>query len=207
MFVWPSSNEIRHILSEDHSHRLDEQNPSAQFITDLLVEDVDVGDNALVNVSIVDHELFYIGANNSLWLRNASMAPGSYSIELHAKNDHYDTSKHLRIIIYDRNPLTLYLFGNMSRTFRKFPFLFIVASIVIAISLLSFLISYYLCIRSHTHKRMYGSRLIVNDEERSKHNSPRTKTASAVLLPSVHSSNYTVIGKQRKVSYATLFTS
>jgi hypothetical protein len=42
----------------------------------------------------------------------------------------------------------------------------------------------------------YGSRLIVNDEEKSKQNSPQTKIN---VLSNTHNHNYAVIGKQRKV--------
>ena len=61
--------------------------------------------------------------------------------------------------------------------------------------------------RKNARKRLYGSQLIVNDEEKSKQNSPRMKTSSSVILPSIHSNNYTVIAKQRKVSYAWMFIS
>ncbi|CAF4362818.1 unnamed protein product, partial [Adineta steineri] len=41
IFIWPNSNEIRHILSDDHSQRIDINNPSSQFITDIIIRDND----------------------------------------------------------------------------------------------------------------------------------------------------------------------
>ncbi|UJR09245.1 hypothetical protein I4U23_013491 [Adineta vaga] len=200
IFIWPNSNEIRHILTDDHSQRIDHQNPSSQFITDIIIHDNDLGNNSYVELSIVDNNLFYIGLNNSLWLRNSSMSPGSYNVELKAKNYHLGTKQMLHIIIYEHNPLGFYLFNNMRKTLRRFPFLFIILIIVITISLISFIVTYYLCMKKNAHKRLYGSRLIVNDEEKFKPNSPQIKTTSSVVLPSIHSNNYTIIAKQRKNS-------
>jgi hypothetical protein len=95
----------------------------------------------------------------------------------------------------------------MSKTLRKFPILITIILIFLTISLISFLIIYYLCVKTNVEKRLYGSRLIVNDEDKSKQNSPQTKTTTTVVLPSIHSNNYTVITKQRKVSCANVFIS
>ncbi|CAF3557688.1 unnamed protein product [Rotaria sp. Silwood1] len=54
-------------------------------------------------------------------------------------------------------------------------------------------------IRKNVEKKLYGSRLIVNDEDKSKQNSPQTKSTT-VILPSIHSNDYTIITKQRKNS-------
>ncbi|CAF1305545.1 unnamed protein product [Adineta steineri] len=203
IFIWPNSNEIRHILSDDHSQRIDINNPSSQFITDIIIRDNDIGNNSLIQLLSSNNEHFYIGFNNSLWLKNSSILPGTYTIELLAKNFQYETKKYLHIIIYQNNPLGLYLFNNMGKTLRKFPILFIFIFIFITLCLLCFLIIYYLCIKKNVQKKLYGSRLIVNDDYKSKQNSPQTKTTTAtVILPSIHSNNYTVIAKQRKNSQA-----
>ncbi|CAF1326528.1 unnamed protein product [Adineta ricciae] len=202
VFVWPNTDEIRHILFDEHFQRIDHQNPSSQFITDIIVQDNDLGNNSHVKLSVIDNDLFYIGSNNSLWLRNSSTSPGSYSVELLAKNYQFETKKLLHIIINEHNPLGFYLFNNMSKTFRRFPILFIIIIAGITVCLLSFIITYYICMRKNARKRLYGSQLIVNDEEKSKQNSPRMKTSSSVILPSIHNNNYTVIAKQRKNSQA-----
>jgi hypothetical protein len=207
IFIWPDSNEIRHILSDDHSQRIDSDNPSAQFITDIIVRDNDLGNNSLVELTISTNDFFYIGSNNSLWLRNLSILPGTYRIELEAKNFHYETKKNLEIIIYQRNPLGLNLLNNMSDTLKKFPILILIILIFLTICLIIFLIIYYLCIRKTVEKRLYGSRLIVNDEDKSKQNSPQTKTTTTAILPIVHNNDYAVITKQRKVCRTNVFMS
>ncbi|CAF4223926.1 unnamed protein product, partial [Rotaria magnacalcarata] len=66
VFIWPDSNEIRHILSDDHSQRIDSNNPLSQFLTDIVVQDDDIGNNSLIQLIISKNDLFYIGSNNSL---------------------------------------------------------------------------------------------------------------------------------------------
>ncbi|CAF4421393.1 unnamed protein product, partial [Adineta steineri] len=73
IFIWPNSNEIRHILSDDHSQRIDINNPSSQFITDIIIRDNDIGNNSLIQLLSSNNEHFYIGFNNSLWLKNSSI--------------------------------------------------------------------------------------------------------------------------------------
>ncbi|CAF5112039.1 unnamed protein product [Rotaria sp. Silwood1] len=88
----------------------------------------------------------------------------------------------------------------MSKTFKKFSILIIIILIFfIIMSFIIFFIIYYICIRKNVEKKLYGSRLIVNDEDKSKQNSPQTKSTT-VILPSIHSNDYTIITKQRKNS-------
>ncbi|CAF3462335.1 unnamed protein product [Rotaria sp. Silwood1] len=200
VFIWPETNEIQHILSDDHSEHIDINNPLAQFITDIIIRDDDLGNNSLINLTISNNEFFYIDLNNSLWLKNSSILPGLYKIELQAKNFEFETKKFLHIIINERNLLRLNLFNNMSKTFKKFSILIIIILIFfIIMSFIIFFIIYYLCIRKNVEKKLYGSRLIVNDEDKSKQNSPQTKSTT-VILPSIHSNDYTIITKQRKNS-------
>jgi hypothetical protein len=196
IFIWPDSNEIRHILSDDHSQRIDSDNPLSQFITDIIIRDNDIGNNSLILLTNSNTELFYIGLNNSLWLRNSSILSGTYDIELQANNIQYQTKKYLHIIIYQYNPLGLNLFNNMSKTFKKFPILIL---IFLIICFICFLIIYYLCLKKNVEKKLYGSRLIVNDEDKSKQNSPQTKITTGIL-PINQKNDYAVITKQRKVS-------
>jgi flagellar basal body-associated protein FliL len=86
----------------------------------------------------------------------------------------------------------------MSKTLKKFPILIIIILIFLTISLICFLIIYYLCLRKNVEKRLYGSRLIVNDEDKSKQNSPQTKITTGIL-PTNQKNDYAVITKQRKV--------
>ncbi|CAF4039206.1 unnamed protein product [Rotaria sp. Silwood2] len=199
IFIWPETNEIQHILSDDHSEHIDIDNPLAQFITDIIIRDNDLENNTLINLTISNTEFFYIGSNNSLWLKNSSILPGIYEIEVQAKNFEFETKKILNIIINERNLLRLNLFNNMSKTFKKFSMLFTIILIFFLISFIIFFIIYYLCIRKNVEKKLYGSRLIVNDEDKSKQNSPQTKSTT-VILPSIHSNDYTIITKQRKNS-------
>jgi len=87
----------------------------------------------------------------------------------------------------------------MSKTFKNFPILIIIILIFLIISLMSFFIIYYFCLRKNVEKRLYGSRLIVNDEDKSKQNSPQTKIITGIL-PINQKNDYAVITKQRKVS-------
>lgn len=198
IFIWPDSHEIRHILSEDHSQRIDRENPSAQFITDIILRDDDLGMNALINLTNSNSQLFYVGLNHTLWLRNASILPGSYELELVAKNFHYISKKYLRIQIYERTPLA----GNIFYKIGKIPLLLIVVLLVLAITL----ILYYLCLRKKVKKSLYGSRLIVNDEEKSKDNTSPTKIPAGIL-PNHDRNDFAVITKQRKVCSTNVFTS
>ena len=68
-------------------------NPSSQFLTDIVVRDDDIGNNSLIQLIISNNDLFYIGSNNSLWLRNSSILPGTYDIEIEAKNFDLITKK------------------------------------------------------------------------------------------------------------------
>ena len=198
MFIWPEVEEIRHVLSDDHSQRLDPDRPSGQFIGDILVRDDDLGNNSLHQLTLNDDQWFYIGANASLWLRNSSMSPGVYQVELQVTNFPYETRKSLRIVIIERHSLGLSLWKNLRQTFSHLPvFLVILLACFASLSLL-FLLAYYLCVRGNVQKRLYGSRLIVNDEDKSKQNSPQTKT-SALILPASANQNYASISKQRKV--------
>jgi hypothetical protein len=200
IFLWPDSDEIRHILSGDHSQRTDPLNPSSQFLTDIVVRDDDIGNNSLIQLTISNTDLFYIGSNNSLWLRNSSILPGTYDIEIDAKNFDLITKKSFHVVIYDRNPFKLSLLNNMRRTFSRFSLLIIIILSFLATGSTIFILIYYLSIRLHytqnVQKRLYGSRLIVNDEEKSKQNSPQTKIN---VLSNNHNHDYAVIGKQRKV--------
>ncbi|CAF2030949.1 unnamed protein product [Rotaria magnacalcarata] len=199
IFIWPESDEIQHILSHDHSERIDINNPNAQFITDITMYDDDIGNNSLIDLTISDNnELFYVGPNNSLWLRNSSIQPGIFYIELQAKNFEFETKKFLQIIINEENSLKLNLFNNMNKNFHRFSMIITTIVTFFIMSFTIFLIIYYFCIRKNVEKKLYGSRLIVNDEDKSKQNSPQTKSTT-VILPSSHNSDYTIITKQRKV--------
>lgn len=198
IFIWPDSHEIRHILSEDHSQRIDRENPSAQLITDIIIRDDDLGTNALINLTNTNNHLFYIGLNHTLWLRNSSILPGSYELELEAKNFQYISKKFLRILIYEQTPLAVNIFYKIG----KIPLLFIILLLVLTISL----ILYYLCLRKKVKKSLYGSRLIVNDEEKSKESTSPTKIPAGIL-PSRDRNDFAVITKQRKVCSTNVFTS
>lgn len=201
IFLWPDSEEIRHILSGDHSHRTDSLHPSAQFLTDIVVRDYDIGNNSFIQLSIPQSELFYIGSNHSLWLKNTSILSGTYEIEIEARNWDLITRKHYHILIYERNPFKLNLLHNMRRTFSQFSLLTIIILSFLATGSTIFLLIYFLGIRLHypsnVPKHLYGSRLIVNDEDKSKENSPQTKPNNN--LPSNQHHDYAVILKQRKV--------
>ena len=202
IFLWPDSEEIRHILSGDHSQRTDPLHPSAQYLTDIIVRDDDLGNNSLIQLTIPRSELFYIGLNHSLWLKNTSIVPGTYQIEIEARNWDLITRKHYQILIYERNPFKLNILHNMRRTFSQFSLLTIIILSFLATGSTIFLLIYFLGIRLHypsnVPKHLYGSRLIVNDEDKSKENSPQTKPNNS--LPSNHHQHdYAVILKQRKV--------
>jgi len=177
-------------------------NPLSQFLTDIVVRDDDIGNNSLIELIISHNDLFYIGSNNSLWLRNSSILPGTYDIEIEAKNINLITKKTFHIIIYDRNPFKLNLLNNMRRTFSQFSLLIIIILSFLATGLTIFILVYYLWIRLHypenVKKRLYGSRLIVNDDEKSKENSPQTKMN---ILPTSHNHDYAIIAKQRNVCF------
>ncbi len=204
IFLWPDSDEIRHVLAGDHSQRTDPLNPLSQFITDIVVRDDDIGNNSLVQLSISNNDLFYIGSNNSLWLRNSSMLQGTYDIEIEAKNFDLITKKIFHITIYEHHPFKLTFINNMRRTFSKSKFsLFIIIILsFLATGSAIFILIYYLSIRLHypqnVQKHFYGSRLIVNDEDKSKQNSPQTKTN---ILSTNYNHDYAVIVKQRKVCF------
>ncbi|CAF3939074.1 unnamed protein product, partial [Rotaria sordida] len=201
IFIWPDTDEIRHVLSDDHSQRIDSNNPLSQFLTDIVVQDNDIENNSLIQLIISNNDLFYIGSNNSLWLRNSSILPGTYDIEIEAKNIDLITKKFLHIIIYDRSPFKLNLFNNMRRTFSRFSLLIIIILSFLATGSTISILIYYLWIRLHytsdVQKHLYGSRLIVNDEDKSKQNSPQTKMN---ILSTNHNHDYAVINKQRKNS-------
>ncbi|CAF2717221.1 unnamed protein product [Rotaria sp. Silwood2] len=201
IFIWPDSDEIRHVLSDDHSQRIDSNNPLSQFLTDIVVQDNDIENNSLIQLIISNNDLFYIGSNNSLWLRNSSILPGTYDIEIEAKNIDLITKKFLHIVIYDRSPFKLNLFNNMRQTFSRFSLLIIIILSFLATGSTICILIYYLWIRLHytsdVQKHLYGSRLIVNDEDKSKQNSPQTKMN---ILSTNHNHDYAVINKQRKNS-------
>lgn len=198
VFLWPDSNEIRHVLSDDHSQRLDPLHPTSQFITDIVVQDDDIGNNSFIQLQIPKTDLFYIGSNHSLWLRNASITPGTYEIEIEARNFDLITKKTYEIVIYDRNPFQLNLFSNMRQRFSQYSLLTIIVLSFLATGSTIFILIYYTYSRLHYsrngQKHFYGSRLIVNDEDKSKENSPQTKISTS----SNH--DYAVIVKQRKNS-------
>ena len=200
IFLWPDSDEIRHILSGDHSQRTDPLHPSAQFLTDIIVRDDDIGNNSLIQLIIPHNPLFYIGSNHSLWLKNTSILPGTYQIEIEARNWDLITRKHYQILIYERNPFKLDIFHNMRRTFSQFSLLTIIILSFLATGSTIFILIYYLWMRLHdpsnVPKHLYGSRLIVNDDEKSKENSPQTKSNT---FSSNQQHDYAVILKQRKV--------
>jgi hypothetical protein len=85
----------------------------------------------------------------------------------------------------------------MRRTFSKFSLLIIIILSFLATGSTIFILIYYLWIRLHypqnVQKHLYGSRLIVNDEDKSKENSPQTKM-------NILNHDYAVIIKQRNVS-------
>jgi len=195
VFVSPETNEIRHVLSNDHSKRVDPSNPSFQFITEIKIDDRDLDNNSLVILTISNSELFSIGLNNSLWLKNSSITPGTYEIELQAKNHRFLTKKRLQILIYKYNPLSLNLFNNMSKTLRKTPTVLILILIFLLISFFSLIIIYYTyCWKKTVKQNLYGSRLIVNDEEKCSQ-----KKILHGVLPSNEKNDYAVWTKQRKV--------
>ena len=199
IFLWPDSNEIRHVLSDDHSQRIDPLHPTSQFITDIVVQDDDVGNNSFIQLRIPKSDLFYIGSNQSLWLRNVSIAPGTYEIEIEARNFDLITKKIYAIVIYDQNPFRLNLFSNMRQRFSQYSLLTIIVLSFLATGSTIFILIYYVYARLHyprnVQKHFYGSRLIVNDEDKSKENSPQTKASNH---------DYAVIVKQRKVRFSTL---
>jgi len=90
----------------------------------------------------------------------------------------------------------------MRQTFSRFSVLTIIVVSFIATGSTIFLLIYYLWMRLHytknVQKRLYGSRLIVNDEDKSKQNSPQSKMN---ILSTNHNHDYAVIVKQRKVCY------
>lgn len=200
IFLLPDSDEIRHILSGDHSQHTDPLYPSAQFLTEIVVKDDDIGNNSLIQLIIPHNSLFYIGSNHSLWLKNTSILPGTYQVEIEARNWDLITRKQYQILIFERNPFKLNIFHNMRRTFSQFSLLTIVILSFLATGSTIFILIYYLWMRLHdpsnVPKHLYGSRLIVNDEEKSKENSPQTKSNS---FSSSQQHDYAVILKQRKV--------
>lgn len=201
VFLWPDADEIRHVLSDDHSQRIDSNSPFSQFLTDIVVQDDDIGNNSFVQLFISNNELFYIGSNNSLWLRNSSILPGNYYIEIEAKNFDLITKKFLNIVIYDRSPFNLNLFSNMRQAFSRFSLIILVTLSFLATGSTIFILIYYLWTRLHytsdVQKRLYGSRLIVNDEDKSKQNSPQTKID--ILSSTTLNHDYAVVIKPRKV--------
>ena len=90
----------------------------------------------------------------------------------------------------------------MRRTFSQFSLLIIIILSFLATGSTIFILIYYLWIRLHypqnVQKRLYGSRLIVNDEDKSKENSPQTKMN---ILSTNHNHDYAVIVKQRNVCF------
>lgn len=139
-------------------------------------------------------------------MKNSSIYPGTYQIELEAKNDQYIIRKNLQIIIYQRNPYGLNLLNNMSRRLKNSPILIIIIFLILLICLICSIILYYICLRKNVEKKLYGSRLIVNDEDKSKQNSPQTKLTTGIL-PIDSKNDYAVITKQRKVSSINMFIS
>ena len=188
------------LLAAYSSQRLDPDHPSAQFITDIVVRDDDIGNNSLIQLRLSKDDLFYIGSNHSLWLRNASIPPGTYDIEIQAKNFQLETKKFFHVLIFDRHSFRLNIFENMTGKFSRFSLWLIVSISFVATGSTIFLLVYYLWIRLHyaenVQKRLYGSRLIVNDEDKSKQNSPQTKSS---VLSTIHNHDYAVIVKPRKV--------
>ena len=166
------------------------------------MQDNDIGNNSLIQLTILNdnNDLFYIDSNGSLWLRNSSILPATYDIEIEAKNFDLITIKFLHIIIYDRNPFKLSLFNNMRQTFSDFSLLIIIILSFLATALTIFVLVYYIWMRVHytrnVQKRLYGSRLIVNDEDKSKQNSPQMKVN---MLSTSYSQDYATVVKQRKV--------
>ena len=131
-------------------------------------------------------------------MSNTSIPPGTYDIEIEARNLDLITKKQYHIVIYDRHPLKLNIFHNMRRTLSQFSLLSIIILSFLATGSTIFILIYYLWIRLHypqnVQKHLYGSRLIVNDDEKSKQNSPQTKINS-------QNHDYAVIVKQRKVCF------
>ena len=107
-------------------------------------------------------DLFYIGPNSSLWLRNASIPPGVYPIEFHVKNLQYERTKSLRIVILSRD----HLWRSLEQFIPYLSQVMIILLTSLASLSVTFLLIYYRCFRSNVRKRLYGSRLIVNDEEK-----------------------------------------
>ena len=102
-----------------------------------------------------------------------------YDIELKATNDELETRKQLHVLIYQRSPLGLNLLKNMGQKLSSLPVLIIIVLTCFACASIVFLTVYYLCVRRTVQKRLYGSRLIVNDEDKSKQNSPQSKLSSS----------------------------
>lgn len=83
----------------------------------------------------------------------------------------------------------------MSKTLRNTPGVFIVILIFLLISLFSLIIIYYTyCWKKTVQQSLYGSRLIVNDEEKCSQ-----KKILHGVLPSNEKNDYAVLTKQRKV--------
>lgn len=196
VFVYPNSNEIRHVLFSGKSSR------SGQFISEIVVRDDDIGNNSVVKLSLEKNEYFYIGPNNSLWLRNESILPGVYSVEVRARNWKLESVKRFEIQIFDRHAIKFKLFENFRSNLSRFSLLFIVVISLIATGTTIFLLIYYLWIRLHysknVEKRFYGSRLIVNDEEKSKESSPQMKNN---CLTTIDHHDYAMIVKPKNVNF------
>ena len=183
-FVWPKGDEFRHVLTDE-----------SPLVTEIVISDEDVGNNSIYQLSLTTDELFYIGANSSLYLRNASTAPGVYPLEFRVKNGRYETRKSLRVILLPASELSFgaTFWKNLDNFIPSLSQLLIVLLTSFAVLSLVFLLIYYRCLRSNVRQRLYGSRLIVNDEEKcsTTMNSPnsRHKQRKVIFVQSICSSD------------------
>jgi hypothetical protein len=159
-----------------------------------------------LSLSNTANDLFFIDTNSSLWLRNTSVLPGIYDIEFIVRNHPFETRKTLRILLTERRSFGWSLWWkNVRPIFTRLSRLFVILVLICLTSLsITFVLIYTCCWRSNVRQRLYGSRLIVNDEDKSKQNSPQTTNTSTVLPPSISNLDSTISrNKQRKVMFTS----
>ena len=183
IFVWPNSDEIVHLLASKSSSDYGQ----AQFVSEIVIRDDDLANHSDYQLDLIDNELFYLGTNNSLWLKNNSALPGVYQIEFQLRNLQYNQQKLLRIRLEPANSFSRTMSKYFHQLFSNGSFVSIWILITCGFLASCFLLIYFQCFhRSNEQKDFYGSRLIVNDEEKS----PQKKT----------NADYATIVKQNKVS-------
>lgn len=164
-----------------------DDSPTPQFIGVIAVRDDDLSNNSIAEFSLSENEIFFVDKNGSLWLRNGTTSNGIYSIELKIRNGQFEEKKTIRIRLEEKD--------RLDRIFMKFfhrstenVWLIVVFFLTLSGSICSCLtLIYFQCFRStRERKDVYGSRLIVNDEEKS----PKKKLVD----------DFSTINKQKKVS-------